>query len=99
MTDILNYQRYIKEQEKTESRELDQLKNDVTRVFGSSEGKRILYHVLAMCGIYSDCFTGNAHTYYYEGRRSVGLELLELIMETDPEIYIQLIRENADARS
>lgn len=96
MSDILNYKKHLKILEKEERLEVEQLRNDIKETFGTTEGKRVLYHILAMCEIYSDCFTGNAQTYYLEGRRSIGLELLDLIMETDSEIYIDIIKEKSN---
>lgn len=94
MSDILNYKRHIKAQEKLDKQQFEQLKNDVKRVFDSESGIRVLHFIMSLCEVYSDCFTGNAQTYYLEGKRSIGLELLDLIMEVDPEIYIAVIREN-----
>ena len=94
MNDILNIRSRLRQQEKLDAKEQDQLNNDIKKVFDTPEGRRVLHKILSICEIYSDCFTGNAQTYYLEGRRVVGLELLEIIMEADKEIYIKLLREN-----
>ena len=97
MSDLLNVKSRLKQQEKLDDKEQQQLNNDIKKVFDTPEGRRVLHKILSICELYSDCFTGNAQTYYLEGKRVVGLEVLEMIMEADKEIYIKLLRENYNA--
>lgn len=96
MSDVLNYKQHLKSQDKLDRQELQQIKSDVRTVFDNPAGRRILDKILAMCEIYNDTFTGNSRTFFLEGKRSVGLEILEMIMETDVEIYIKTLRENKE---
>lgn len=55
------------------------------------QGQEILWHILGFCGIYDNTFTGDNMTHYLAGRRSVGLEILQLLEEADPKLYPQLL--------
>lgn len=41
-------------------------------------GRRVLWHLLEFCGVFSTTFTGNSQTFFKEGARSVGLHLLNI---------------------
>jgi len=57
----------------------------------SAAGKDLIWEVLAMCGLYESTFTGNSAGAYKEGRRSIGLELLDLLNEMDSSFYPNLL--------
>lgn len=54
-------------------------------------GRDIIWHVLSICNLYGDNFTGNSQTFYLEGKRSVGLEILQLLEDVGPTSYAQLL--------
>lgn len=58
-------------------------------------GRKILWHILSMCGLYNDTFTGNSQTFFYEGKRSVGLEIIAFMEEADPTMYASLLLERS----
>jgi hypothetical protein len=70
-----------------------QLAADLQDTFGNAAGRRVLYEVLSLCGIYSDSFTGNSTTFYKEGKRAVGLQILEMV---GIEVYLKTLRENME---
>jgi len=70
-----------------------QLLDDIRNVALSGAGRRLLFYVLSMGNIYSTSFTGNSETFFKEGRRAVALELLDLINDADPNLYIKLQQE------
>lgn len=54
----------------------------------------IIWHILSLCGLYSDQFSGNReHTDYLLGQRSIGLAVLQLLEDADPSIYPRLLLE------
>lgn len=67
------------------------LENAVLKLATSDEGRRFIYHVLDICGIHTSSFTGNSQTFYLEGRRSVGLEIIGLMEIVDPRLYPKLL--------
>jgi hypothetical protein len=57
-------------------------------------GRRVLWWILDISGIYRSSFTGNSTTFFNEGRREVGLTLLAKISETKPEALILMMQES-----
>lgn len=58
-------------------------------------GRRILWKVISMCGVYSrSADNSGSWTYFKEGQRSVGLNLIADIIESDAEGYIKLQKAN-----
>jgi hypothetical protein len=64
---------------------------NVRELLSKSFGKEVIWHILSMCNIYGDTFTGNSHTYYLEGKRAVGLEILQMLEDADPTAYPKLL--------
>lgn len=56
--------------------------------------RTVVYDILSSCGIYNSAFTGNSQTYYLEGKKDVGLFILERIQDMDPTAYPKLLLEN-----
>ncbi len=71
-------------------------KEDLTKVLGTPEGLRFLWRVLEISGIYRTTFTGNSHSFFNEGRRSVGLEIKADLLEIDPDHEGKMSREHQD---
>lgn len=66
---------------------------DIVWLMDSGQGRRILSRLMAVTGVFHISMTGNSLTYYNEGRRSVGLELLADVNEVCPEKYILMLNE------
>lgn len=63
------------------------------------EGRRVAWHILSAAGVFRLSFTGDsAQTFFREGRRSIGLELMALLTTYHPHGYQQMITENAVER-
>lgn len=73
-----------------------EFKNDILNLSKTDSGKRFIWYVLSLAGIYQSTYTGNAESHFLEGRRSIGLDVLNDIQEVDPMIYINLLKENTD---
>lgn len=67
---------------------------DMKFILSTSQGRRMLWRYLEHCGIYKDSFTGNSATFYNEGRRAVGIKLLDDITAADPDTYLTMMKEN-----
>lgn len=48
-------------------------------ILGSESGRWFLMRLLDLTKVNQNCFTGNSHTFYNEGKREVGLEILRKI--------------------
>jgi len=70
----------IEIQEKREKRseeEARKIRMDYKDTFlGSAAGKRVLSDLLNACGVFESSFTGNSRTFYNEGKREIGIILL-----------------------
>jgi len=68
--------------------------SDFRDVLDLPAGRRILWWVLDVAGVYRSSFTGNSTTFFNEGRRDIGLMLLAKISEAKPEAILQMMQES-----
>jgi hypothetical protein len=62
------------------------------------EGRRFLRRILAECRVMHQCFNGDPQiTAFNEGRRSIGLWLLDQF-QVSPELYLQLLTDKLNDR-
>ncbi len=54
----------------------------IKKVVQTEEGRWILSRIFNMSGLNTSSYTGNAETYFREGRREVGIEITNLILDT-----------------
>lgn len=79
-----------------DERRENRYKDDMRKVLDLPEGRRLVWHVLSLCGVMSASMRTNPYdTAYREGQRSVGLEFMGDIMENQPEMYDRMRREHA----
>ena len=64
------------------------LQSNMREVLKTSAGKEILWYVLGLCTIYGYIAPGDDHML---GRRSIGLDILQLIEDTDLTAYPKLL--------
>lgn len=69
---------------------------DMKFILSTPQGQRVLWRYLEHCGIYRDSFTGNSSTFYNEGRRSIGIKLLEDITTASPDAYIKMLTDHKE---
>lgn len=61
----------------------------------NAHGRRILWKVISMCGVYTrSADNSGSWTYFKEGSRAIGLNLIAEIIDADPEGYIKLQQSN-----
>lgn len=67
------------------------LQKEQLRVLLQNYNARSFYwRLLSECGIYKRSFTGDNVTFFNEGKRHIGLWLLEELFEASPEAYAQM---------
>jgi len=77
-------------------RQHDKHLNDIRSMLKSPEGRRVMWYMLSSCRTMAASMSANPYdTAYREGQRSIGLMLLDDIMEAKPEAYDQMRREYA----
>ncbi len=73
----------------------EQDKEDLRNILLSPGGRRFMWKLLEECGVYKISFTGNSHTFFNEGKRQIGLRLIEDIFNADPNAYTEMRMESA----
>lgn len=67
---------------------------DLRWLMGHAQGRRIVWRLLALTGVYRTTFHPNGSTFaYQEGRRSVGCWMVEEITTASPDAYPKMLME------
>lgn len=72
---------------------LKQADRDLEAVLDLPAGRRMLMRLIDQTGVFTRSFTGNSETFHREGRRSVGLDLVEHLERVQPGAFAALQRE------
>ena len=65
--------------------------NDLRDVLSTPQGRRVIFRVLGICGIYRDVFCNNALSMAnLAGMSKVGLILLAELQRVDPNAYLRM---------
>ena len=78
-----------KKEKMIDSRNLE----DMKFILQTVQGRRFIWRYLGLCGVFKSSFTGNSETFLNEGKRLVGLTLLNDINEADPDSYTRMMKE------
>lgn len=66
---------------------------DLRILLAQPEGRRFVARMLRVTRVFHDSFTGNSATFYNEGRRAVGTEIMADVARADPDQFASLLRE------
>lgn len=67
---------------------------DVVVILSTQNGRRFYWSYLKKCGIFESSYTGVAEqTFFKEGARNIGLQLMADMNEADPEAYLKMMEE------
>lgn len=92
-TDILAQARQREDIDRKKKVERDQEIADFKWLMSDKRGRRFMWRLLDMTGLYRCSFTGNSTTFFNEGQRNIGLQLMADINEQAPEAYPQMLAE------
>ena len=67
--------------------------DDLLWLMNQPEGRRFLWRLLQSCHLYESSFTGTSATFFREGERNVGLQVLADITRLCPELYARMAGE------
>jgi len=81
------------EEDEREKIEYNTLLKNVSEVLKTHAGREFIWCILDQCDIYGAQFTGNSTTFFNEGKRSIGVFLLEIMGEAEPLAYANLLKE------
>lgn len=84
----------VREAGKRAGSKREQIMNDLKTVLSSPSGKRYIWSLLEECGVYKSSMTGDAHTYFNEGQRNIGLKIIAGITECDPQSLIKMMTDS-----
>lgn len=59
----------------------------------TEQGRRFIWRLLGLCGVYRTSFTGNSGTFFNEGARNIGLMVLADVQEVALDAYLQMVKE------
>jgi len=73
---------------------------DVRAVLSTPEGRRYFWGTVDfVAGFFGLSMTGNNQTFFLEGKRSVGAELVREAQKVAPELYVRALTEALEAQS
>ena len=68
--------------------------HNIGAVLATEDGMNVLWEILNWCGIYSSSLSADPLvTAQQEGKRAIGIQLIDLIQQTDPRAYAHLLIE------
>jgi hypothetical protein len=68
-------------------------KDDARWILADPRGRRFVSRILNETRVFAPCFTGNATTYLYLGKRDVGLFILNQVMDANPSFFAEAYEE------
>ena len=80
-------------------RERDRAKReaaDLRWIMSDARGRRFIWRMLGITGIFRSSFTGNSETFFREGERNVGLKLLTEVTRDANDLYLTAQQEAAE---
>jgi hypothetical protein len=78
-------------QDRLRERQLD----DIKELCSTPKGRRVIHYLLRFTGVYvgTAVFGDQTASFFNEGKRSVGLYLMDLVYRADPDLRLQIERE------
>lgn len=73
--------------------EIDPLILDMKSVLTSPNGRRVIWHILGLCNLYSTPAIEVNNMLFEAGKRSIGLDILGILEDVDPSEYPKLCLE------
>lgn len=69
---------------------------DIQWLMSEKNGRRLMFGLLETAGVFLGSFTGDAETFYREGKRAVGLRYLAMLNSNCPDEYVLMLREHQE---
>lgn len=80
-------------------RRAEQIRNrelkDIEVLLAQPEGRRFIARMLTLARMFHESFTGNSTTFYYEGKRSIGVALAKDVAQVDRAAFAELLHDEA----
>lgn len=82
----------IKARKETLERVEQGIARAIEAIADTAQGREFLWWLFEICGVFTTSYTGNSDTYFNEGRRAVGNEVLHRLVEVRPEVFQAMIK-------
>ena len=82
----------IQVRKETQERAEQGIASAIEAIADTQQGREFLWWLLEICGVFTTSYTGNSDTYFNEGRRAIGNEVLHRLVKVKPEIFQAMIR-------
>ena len=70
------------------------------KILDTYHGRAYIWRQLAECGVFKTSFTGDAeHTFFNEGRRDIGIKMLEEVLTISPKAFTLMQSEAVDRQN
>ena len=87
---------FLAEEIQARRENLERIEQGISRsiesIAGTEPGREFLWWLFEICGVFMMSYTGNSDTYFNEGRRAVGNEVLHRLVNVKPEIFQAMIK-------
>ena len=66
---------------------------DFKWLMAHKQGRRLMWRLLSMTGVFRTSMTGNSSTFFNEGRRDIGLQFMAEVNDHCLDAYVQMLKE------
>lgn len=95
-TDIVGQEKAERDARDRVARMAELEADDFKWVMSNKRGRRFIWRLLDKAGVYRSSFTGNSETFFREGARNLGLQVLAMIHEHAPDGYTLMLSEQKE---
>jgi len=96
MSNILDEESLVEDQKEMEKALRKQELDDIKSILRLPGGIRFFRRLFEKGRLFSTSFTGNSHTFYYEGHRNLALQFLEDVYLVAPDKISDIIFNKGD---
>jgi hypothetical protein len=87
---------HVSERQKRRRLRADRDDADLVWLMSQREGRRFIWRLMQSCHLYESSFTGTNATFFREGERNVGLQILADIVRLCPELHARMLIETRE---
>jgi hypothetical protein len=95
-TDIVGQERVLAEAQNRAKQQAQLEAADFKWIVSNKRGRRFIWRFLEKAGVFRSSFTGNSETFFREGSRNMGLQVLAMVHEHAPEAYTLMLSEQKE---
>lgn len=93
-------EQHVKDAEKKEKQVRDRDKRELAHLMQNVQFRRFLWRYMGACGLYrSSAEPSGSMTYFNEGKRIIGLTMQKEAIEANQSAYLQMIKEEEEAKN